>query len=113
LRRRDLQALATALDPDIVWQGLRQDPVCRGPEEVVDAFVAQRDKNYDIDSVELIGGNDHVVLGVCVPGLREIAGIDVGGEIYNVFTIADSKVTRTADYLKRDEALNAAGIARA
>ncbi|MGH2698636.1 MAG: ankyrin repeat domain-containing protein [Actinomycetota bacterium] len=111
LRRRDLGALAAVLDPDIVWQGLQKDLICRGPEEVVAAFIAQRDKDYEIDSVELIGGSDHVVLGVRAPGLREIAGLEVGGEIYNVFTVAGSKVTRIADYLERNEALTAAGVA--
>jgi len=113
LRRRDLEALAAALDPDIVWQGLRKDLVCRGREEVIAAFVAQRDQNNEIDSIELIGGNEHVVLGVRLPGLRDIAGIQAEGEIYNVFTVADRKVTLIADYLKRDEALTAGGIAKA
>jgi ketosteroid isomerase-like protein len=113
LRRRDLAALAAALDPDVVWQGLRKDLVCRGREEVVAAFVAQRDRAYEIDSVELIGGNDHVVLGVRVPHLREIAGIEVEGAIFNVFTVAEGKVTRITDYLKRNDALTAAGVARA
>jgi hypothetical protein len=35
LRRRDLQALRSALDPAIVWQGLRDDLSCHGPHEVV------------------------------------------------------------------------------
>ena len=111
LRRRDLEALAAVLDPDIAWQGLREDLICRGREEVVDAFVARRDQDYEVESVELIAGDDHVVLGVRVPGLREVAGIEVEGEIYNVFTIADRKVIRIRDYLKQSEALDAAGAA--
>jgi len=86
------------------------DLVCRGREEVVAAFVAQRDVDYEIGSIELIGGDDHVVLGALIPGLQEVDGIGVEGAIYNVFAVTDGKVTRITDYLKRNDALAAAGV---
>jgi hypothetical protein len=46
-RRRDLQALRAALDPAIVWQGLRDDLSCHGANA---GFVAARDEGYDIDA---------------------------------------------------------------
>jgi hypothetical protein len=110
LRRRDLEAVTATLDHDIPWEGLREDLICRGREEVVETFVGQRDEDYEIDSLELIGGHRHVVLGARIPDLRDIAGIEVEGEIYNVFAISGDKVTRIKDYLKRHEALDAAGV---
>jgi hypothetical protein len=71
-RRRDLQALRAALDPAIVWQGLRDDLSCHGANEVVAGFVAARDEGYDIDALELIPSPRHVVLGVRRAELREI-----------------------------------------
>jgi hypothetical protein len=38
LRRDDFEAAAGLLDPDVSWQGLREDWVCHGREEVVDTF---------------------------------------------------------------------------
>jgi ketosteroid isomerase-like protein len=46
------------------------------------------------------------VLGVRAPDLGEIDS----GEMYNVFTIEEEKITRIEDYLRRDDALAAAGL---
>ncbi len=111
LRRRDLKAVVAALDPDIVWQGLREDLICRGQNEVAETYVRQRDEDREIDSLELIGGRRHVVLGVRIPDPSDIAGIQVRGEIYNVFAVSCDKIIRIEDYLHRSEALAAAGLA--
>ena len=110
LRRRDLQALRSALDPAIVWQGVREDLLCHGPNEVVAGFVAARDEAYDIDALELIPAPGHVVVGVRRAELREIDGTPLHGEIYNVFAIDDGTITRIEDYADRDAALAAAGL---
>jgi limonene-1,2-epoxide hydrolase len=102
--------MAAALDPDVVWQGIRPDLVCHGPDEVIAALATAYDANQEIDALELLGGDRHVVLGARARELA-IADVDTGGEIYNVFTIDDDKITRIEDYLQRDEALRAAGIA--
>jgi ketosteroid isomerase-like protein len=111
LRRRDLQALRAALDPAIVWEGVREDLSCHGPDEVVAGFLAARDANYDIDALELIPAPEHVVLGVRRAELREINGTPLHGEIYNVFTVTGGTITRIKDYADRDAALRAANLA--
>ena len=110
LRRRDLQALRSALDPAIVWQGVREDLSCHGPNEVVAGFVAARDEGYDIDALELIPAPGHVVVGVRRAELRKIDGTPLHGEIYNVFAIDDGTITGIEDYAERDVALAAAGL---
>jgi limonene-1,2-epoxide hydrolase len=109
LRRRDTEAMAAALDPGVVWHGVRPDLVCHGPAEVIAAFLAAYDANQEIDSLELLGGDGHIALGARAPDLA-IDDVDTGGEIYNVFTIEGHKITRIEDYLKRQDALAAAGI---
>ena len=104
LRRRDKEAMAAALDPDIVWQGVQSDLVCHGREEVVDAFMTAYDANQEIDSLELVGGETHIVFGVHSPDL-EIADLDIGDEIYNVFTIEGNRITHIEDHLEREAAL--------
>ena len=79
LRRRDTEAMTAALDPDIVWQGVRPDLVCQ------------------------------IVLGAHSPDLA-VDEVETLGEIYNVFTIEDQKITRIEDHLERDAALAAAGV---
>jgi ketosteroid isomerase-like protein len=110
LRRHDSDTLAAALDPAVVWQGLREDLVCHGPHEVLEGFTAARDEGFDIDLLELVGGEAQVVLGVRRPDLREFDGIELHGEIYNVFTIEGGMITRIEDYADRGRALEAAGL---
>ena len=38
LRGGDLDAAAALLDPDVSWQGLREEWVSHGPEEVIDTL---------------------------------------------------------------------------
>jgi hypothetical protein len=109
LRRRDTEAMAAALDRDIVWQGARPDLVCHGPDEVIEAFLVGYDRDQEIASLELLGGDPHIVLGVRAPDLA-INEVDTDGEIYNVFTIEGHKIKWIEDYLEREAALAAAGI---
>jgi hypothetical protein len=110
LRRRDLNALRAALDPAVHWQGVRDDLSCAGPSEVVAGFVDARDEGYDVDALELIPSPTHVVLGVRRAELVEIDGTPLHGEIYNVFTITNSAISRVEDHIDRDQALAAAGL---
>lgn len=110
LRRCDTETMAVALDPDVVWHGVGEGLICNGPDEVVAAFVSGYDANQEIDSLELLGGERHLVLGVRAPDLGEIDDVEIGGEMYNVFTIENEKITRIEDYLRRDEALAAAAV---
>ena len=109
LRRRDTKSMAAALAHDVVWQGVRPDLVCHGPEQVVAAFVTAYDANQEIDSLELVAGDKQVVLGARGPDVA-VDDVETSGEIYNVFTIEGHKITRIEDYLERDAALAAAGI---
>ena len=110
LRRRDAEAMTAALKPDVVWQGITEDLVCHGPEEVVASFIAAYEANQEIDSLELLGSDRHIVLGVRSPALGDVDGVELGGEIYNVFTIEEGMIARIEDHLRREDALAAAGL---
>jgi ketosteroid isomerase-like protein len=109
LRRRDTESMAAGLAPDVTWQGVHPELVCHGPDEVVAAFVTAYDANQEIVSLELLGGDQQIVLGVRAPDLT-VDEVDAEGEIYNVFTIEGGKITRIEDYLDRNAALAAASI---
>ena len=110
LRRDDLDSVGAALDPDIVWQGLRDDLACHGPGEVVEVFATQRDASQEIQVLELIGGERHAILHAHGGDLRELEGIPLPDGIYNVFAIEAGKVVRIDDFADRDEAFAAAGL---
>ena len=110
LWRRDFDAASSLLDPDVVWQGVREDVVCRGREEVLDTFRRGLGEQRDIDALEFVHGQDRVVMGVRGPSLVEVAGEPLQGQIFNVFTLRDGRIVRIDDYRRRSEALAAAGL---
>lgn len=107
LRRDDRDALLETLDPNVVWQGLREEWVCHGPDELVDTFAGQRDEAREVDALELIGAERHAILHARGAGVLEI---ELPDGIYNVFTIENGVVVRIDDYAARREALAAAGL---
>lgn len=62
-------------------------------------------------AVELVAGDGAVVLGVPSPELVEIAGKPLLGQLLNVFTVRDGRVTAVQDYPGRAVALGPAGAA--
>ena len=111
LRRGDFDGASSLLAPDVTWQGLRDDFVCHGRDEVIDTFRGALDERREIDALEFIRGEDRIVMGARGPNMTEVAGEPLEGQIYNVFTLRDGRVTRIDDYRRRAEALTAAGIA--
>jgi ketosteroid isomerase-like protein len=109
LRRDDRKTLLESLEPEVVWQGLKPDWVCRGPEAVVDVFSQHRDAGREVESLELIGAEGHAILHARGPGVREIE-IELEDGIYNVFAISDGSVTRIDDFADRAAAFTAAGL---
>ena len=111
LRRGDFEATAALLDPDVVWQGLRAEWVCRGREEVLQTFRWGLEERRDIDALEFTRARDQIVMGARGPSISEVGGEPLGGQIFNVFTLRDGRIVRIDDYRGRGEALAAAGVA--
>jgi ketosteroid isomerase-like protein len=111
LRRGDLDAASTLLDPDVRWQGLREEWACHGRDEVIDTFRRGLHDRRDTDALEFIRGSDQVVMGARGPAFTEIADEPLDGQIFNVFTLHGGRITHIDDYRHRSEALAAAGIA--
>ena len=110
LRRGDFDAAAALLDPDIAWQGLREEWVCRGREEVLATFRSGLEQRREIDALEFTRGGDQVVLGARGPSISEVGGEPLGGQIFNVFTLRNGRIVGIDDYRGRTEALAAAGV---
>jgi limonene-1,2-epoxide hydrolase len=107
LRRDDRDAVAGAMAPDLVWQGLRPELACHGVDDVVQMFLDRRAEGFDIEAMELIGAEAGAILCVTIPGGIELDGERIG-PVYNLFRIEDSRIVRIEDYLDRAKALAAA-----
>jgi SnoaL-like protein len=110
LRRDDVEALKATLAPDVVWQGLRDEWACHGPDAVIDTFTGEREAKEEIGALELLGADDHVILHASGGDIVAIEDVPLPDGIYNVFTLDAGTITRIDDYSDRNEALTAAGL---
>jgi ketosteroid isomerase-like protein len=109
LARGDVGAASSLLDPDVIWHGLRKDLLCRGREEVLETFRWALEERRDTDALEFIRGEDRIAMGARGPAMIEVGGEPLDGQIYNVFTLNEGRITRIDDYRLRSEALAALG----
>ena len=110
LRRDDLETLRATLEPDVVWQGLREEWACHSADEVIDTFAGERDAKREIDAIELIGAQHHVILHASGGDVVAVEDIPLPDGIYNVFALHDARITRIDDYADREQAMAAAGL---
>ncbi len=110
LRRDDRAALRAAIDPDAVWQGLREEWVCRNADEVIEMFAARRDHYGEIEGIELLAGESHAILHAHGGDVVAVEDVPLPDGIYNVFEIRAGLVARIDDYAERRAALDAAGL---
>ena len=110
MRRTDLEGIAELFAPDVVWRGVPADAICHDRGVVLDMLEAQiEERVVSIEALELIPGEDTVVLGVSSGGLREIGDEPLAAQLFNVFTLIDGRIIWVQDFAERDDALRAAG----
>ncbi len=106
-RRNDLDTMKRHLHPDVLWQGLRPDLVCRNRDQVLDNVRARGGQRPDVQGIELYAEGDQVLFGARSPDFVEVAGEPLNGEVNQVFTIAEGLIVRMDQYPDRDAALEA------
>ena len=123
MRRGDLAAVAEWFHPQVSWRGVPKEALCRNRNDVLEMLgeslvpCPEDPERHELEpglrgavAVELITANaETVVLGAKVPGLSEIGGADLGGQLFNVFRVDGGRIVDVADYARRQEALAAAG----
>ena len=110
MRRADLQAVAEPFAPDVVWRGAPADAICHDRTEVLDMLAAQIQEGVvSIEALELIPGDDAVVLGVRSGELQEIGDAPLPAQLFNVFRLHDGHIVSAQDFGQRNDALRSAG----
>ena len=112
LRRHDFATVERRMDPEVFWQGVREDFICENRDEAMEMLREQQREEYGVEALELIATEEKVVLGVRSTQLQEIGGVPLGGQIFQVFTLRgqDGRIVRVDEYRRRSEALEAAGV---
>lgn len=111
-RSRDLAALKSQLDPDVIHQGVLPDLICHNRDEVLENVQRgfARD-DFGVERLELIDAGDRVVVGLAGPRFREVPWAPLNGQIFVVYTLRGGLIVRMDDYLNRADAMAAAGSA--
>jgi hypothetical protein len=71
LRRGDFDAAAALLDPEVTWQGLRDDWVCHGRGEVIETFRWGLEQRREIEALEFRTEAGDAVRDVRPAGLED------------------------------------------
>jgi hypothetical protein len=108
LRRHDFDAIEQRMARDVFWQGIREDLVCQDREEAMEMLREQEREEHGVEALELVATEEKVMLGVRSTQLREVGGVPLGGQIFQVFTLRDGIIVRVDEYERRGEALAAA-----
>ncbi len=108
LRDGNQEAVRAVLDPNVTWQGLHEDWVCHGPDEVIETLQEGLRLRRNVAALEFVRAGSRLVMGVRGPSLDEVGGEPLDGQIFDVFTLSNGKIVRIEDYRLRAEALKAA-----
>jgi catechol 2,3-dioxygenase-like lactoylglutathione lyase family enzyme len=107
LRRSDPDLIASRLADDVVWQGLRADLVCPNRDAVLDNIRAGGQHRRRVGGLEVAALDDgHVLFAVRLPGVTELYGEPIAGELFRVFTLRGEVIVRIDEFKTRDEALD-------
>ena len=111
LRRHDFATVERRMDPEVFWQGVREDFICENRDEAMEMLREQQREEHGVEALELIANKSRVILGIRNTHLQEIRGVPLGGQIFQVFTLRDhdGRIVRVDEYRRRSEALGAAG----
>lgn len=109
LRRHDFDAVERRMAPDVFWQGIREELVCEDREQAMEMLREQQREEHGVEALELVATEEKVVLGVRSTQLREVGGVPLEGQIFQVFTLRDDVIVRVDEYERRGDALVAAG----
>jgi len=110
LRRGNLDLIAERFHPDVAWEDVAGGVACKGRDEVLDWLRAAPSQPTDVDALELLADADHVVFGVRNHARPELAGVQLDGQMFTVFTVREGQIVHLRDHAHRADALSDAGL---
>jgi hypothetical protein len=110
LRRSDVDSIAERFHREVAWEDVAGSVACQGRDQVLAWLRASPSRPHQVEGLELVAGRDHVVLGVHDETRQELAGVELHGQLFTVFTVRDGQIVHLRDRARRAEALSDAGL---
>jgi limonene-1,2-epoxide hydrolase len=112
MRHRDIDVIGRLFDPAVVWVDVAGGVACNGRDQALAWLRSTPTELNEVDAVELLANDEHVVLGVRNHAREELAGVKLeDGQTFTVFTLRDGKIVRLRGHVHRVDALAKAGLA--
>src|SRR5262245_36159853 len=110
LRRSDVDSIAERFHPDVVWVDGAGSVVCQGRDQVLAWLRVSPSRPPEVDALELVANGEHVILGVHDETRQELAGVELRGQLFTVFTVREGQIVHLRDRARRSEALSDARL---
>jgi hypothetical protein len=81
-----------------------------GREQALAWLRASPAQPTDVDALELLADVDHAVLGLRNHARQELAGVQLQGQLFMVFTLRDGQIVYLHDHAHHADALAEAGL---
>jgi hypothetical protein len=104
LRSGDLVELAGLLDPNVVWQGVHPDEICRNRGQVLDILVRNKVRPPRLTRIEASEHGDSVAVSVQGPDFPETDTLTADAPRSLVFTFQAGMVVRIESFSTADAA---------
>jgi ketosteroid isomerase-like protein len=109
VERGDLDVFREMLDPEVEWRAWNDEGNCHTRDEVMGTIRDALDVGVPVRMPEFIGTGNRFVM---IPDLDELPSFFPSGAegLFQVIEMRNGKVIRMRDFIRRDQALEEAGL---
>jgi len=110
LDNQDWEAALELFDPAVEW--CPTEGSYHGPEGVVRSLAEWLEpwEEHHIEAEEFKGAGDQVLAVIHLTARGAGSGMEIDQRFFQVYAVRGGKITRMAEFVRRDEALEAAGL---
>lgn len=110
LERQDWEAALGAFDPEVEWSPM--EGTFRGPEGVVRSLAEWLEpwEEHEIEAEEFTEIGEHVLAVIHLVGRGAASGMEIDQRFFQVYAVRDGKIVRMVEFIRRGDALDAAGL---
>jgi ketosteroid isomerase-like protein len=110
LERQDWEAALGVFDPEVEWSPT--EGTFHGPEGVISSLAEWLEPwdEHNIEAEEFVEVEDRVLAVVHLIGRGAGSGMEIDQRFFQVYAVRDGKIIRMVEFIRRDEALEAAGL---
>ena len=110
IERQDWEAALGSFDPEVEWSPM--EGTFHGPEGVVRSLAEWLEpwEEHTIEAEEFTEVGDEVLAVIHLVGRGVGSGMEIDQRFFQVYAVRDGRVIRMVEFIRRDEALAAAGL---